>query len=203
VGAAHLADHVLQEQQRAVVDARRAGTEAAVVAQVIALVLDIPLLLLPLHTEGRIGQHVIEAALLALLVVGMSVLGEGIAQGDVVGVLALDEHVRPTYGPGLVVPVLPVEQGVGFVVEIADVFLGHGEHAAGAAGRVVDGFHHMAAAQILFRREQEIDHQFDDLTRGEVLPGFLVGLFRADPDQLLEHIAHVQRCLIRRHLGER
>ena len=35
-------------------------------------------------------------------------------------------------------------------------------------------------------REQQVDHQLDHLARGEVLPGLLVRLLRADPDELLE-----------------
>ena len=45
--------------------------------------------------------------------------------------------------------------------------------------------------QILFRGQQQVDHQLDDLARGEVLPGLLVRLLRPDPDQLFEDIAHL------------
>ena len=110
---------------------------------------------------------------------------------DVVGVLALDEHVGLADGPGFVVPVLAEELRLGLGVQVADVFLGHREHAAGAAGRVVDGLDHMAAAQVLLRREQQVDHQLDHLARGEVLPGLLVRLLRADPDEFLEDVAHL------------
>ena len=108
-GGAHLRDHVLQEEQRAIVDARQARAEAAVVAERVALVLDVLLLLLPLHAEGRIGEHVVERPFLAVGVAVEAVLGEGVAEDDVVGVLALDEHVGPADGPGLVVPVLAEE----------------------------------------------------------------------------------------------
>jgi hypothetical protein len=49
----------------------------------------------------------------------------------------------------------------------------------------------VATAQILFRRQQQVDHQLDDLSGRKMLAGLLVGLFRPDPDQLLEHIAHL------------
>ena len=153
--------------------------------------LDVLLLLLPLHAEGRIGEHVVEGALLAVGVAVEAVLGEGVAEDDVVGVLALDEHVRLADGPGLVVPVLAEQLRVGVGVELADVLLGHREHAAGAAGRVVDGLDDVALAQVLLRREQEVDHQLDHLARSEVLPGLLVRLLRADPDELLEDVAHL------------
>ena len=55
-----LADHVLKKQQRAVVHARQAGAEAAVEAALLVLALDLLLLLLPVHAEGRIGEEVVE-----------------------------------------------------------------------------------------------------------------------------------------------
>ena len=56
---------------------------------------------------------------------------------------------------------------------------------------IVDGLDDVAAAQVLLRREQQVDHQLDHLARREVLPGLLVRLLRADPDQLLEDVAHL------------
>jgi hypothetical protein len=159
--------------------------------RVVALALDVFLLLLPFHAEGRVGQHVVKRPLVAVWRPVKAVVEQRVAQHDVVGVLALDQHVRLTDRPRLVVPVLAVELGLGVGVEVADVLFGHGQHAAGAAGGVVDGLDHMAAAQVLLRGQQQVDHQLDDLTRGEVLPGLLVGLFRADPDQFLEDIAHL------------
>ena len=196
IGRAHLVDHVLQKQQCAVVDAWGARTKAAIETELARLVFDVALLLLPLHTKRRVGQHVIEAALLALLVAGVGILGEGVAQGDVVGIFAFDEHVGAADGPGLVVPVLAVQQWVGIAVEVADVFFGHRQHAARATGWVVDGFDNVAAAQVLLWCQQQIDHQFDDFARGEVLPGFFVGLLRPNPNQLLKHIAHLHGSLV-------
>lgn len=49
----------------------------------------------------------------------------------------------------------------------------------------------MAPAQVFFRGEEQVDHKFDHLARREVLPGFLVGLLRADPDQFFEDVAHL------------
>src|SRR5690606_22396939 len=107
LGRAYLREHVLQEEQRAVVDARQPGAEAAVVAESLGFVRDVLLLLFPLHAEGRIGEHIVEGALLALGVAVEAVLGEGVAEDDVVGVLAFDEHVGLADRPGFVVPVLP------------------------------------------------------------------------------------------------
>ena len=188
---AHLGQHVLEKEERAVVHARRARAEAPAEAKGVALLFDVALLLLPLHAEGRVGEHVIEGPFLAVGGAVKAVLGEGVAEDDVIGVLALDEHVGLADGPGFVVPVLAEELRLGVGVEVADVLLGHGQHAAGAAGGVIDGFDDVAAGEVFLRREEEIDHELDHLARGEVFPGLLVGLFRADPDEFLEDVAHL------------
>jgi hypothetical protein len=73
---------VQQEQQRAVADARQAGAEAAVEALLLVLLADFLLDLLPLHAEGRVGQHVVE------LLAGQAVVAERVAEDDVGDVLA-------------------------------------------------------------------------------------------------------------------
>ena len=112
-------------------------------------------------------------------------------QHDVVGVLALDEHVGLADGPGFVVPVLAEELGLGVRVEVADVSFRDGQHAARAAGRIIDRLDDMAAGEVFLRRQQQIDHELDHLARSEVLPGLLVRLFCADPDEFLEDVAHL------------
>ena len=191
LGRAHFRQHVLQEQQRAVVDARQPRAEPAGIAEGLGLVPNRLALLLPLHAEGRVGQHVVEGPRPARVVGPEGVRGEGVAEMDVVRVLALDEHVGLADRPGFVVPVLAEHEGLGVGVEGADVLFGHGQHAAGAAGRVVDGLDDVALAQVAFRGQQQIDHELDDLARGEVLAGLLVGLFGADADEFLEDVAHL------------
>ena len=70
---------------------------------------------------------------------------------------------------------------------VEQVFLGHGEHAAGAAGRVVDREVPVGDGDL-----QQLDHQPDDLARGEVFSGLLAALFREAPQQLLVDVAHLQ-----------
>jgi hypothetical protein len=68
----------------------------------------------------------------------------------------------------------------------------HTQHAAGARRGVVQGPHHAGLGQgLVVFDEQQVDHEPDHLTRGEVLPGGLVGQFRELADQLLEHRAHL------------
>ena len=118
-GELHLRQHVLQEQQRAVVDPRQACAEAPLVAQRVALSLDGVLLLLPLHAKGRIGQHVVERVLATVGAACVAVRCERVAQNDALGVLALDQHVGLADRPGLVVQVLPVKDRVRRAVVLA------------------------------------------------------------------------------------
>ena len=76
-GRLHLGDHVLEEEQAPVVDPGQPGPEAPAEAELLALVPDHLLDLLPLDPEGRIGEQVVER--LALV----AVLAEGVAADDV------------------------------------------------------------------------------------------------------------------------
>jgi len=43
---------------------------------------------------------------------------------------------------------------------------------------------------VLVGHQQQVHHQPDDVARGEVLAGGLIGLFGETPDQLLVEVAH-------------
>ena len=121
---------MLEEQERAVVDARQPGAEAAVEAERLVLGLDVVLDLLPLDAERRVGEQVVERS------PGVAVLGERVAVGDVGGVLALEHHVGAADGVGLGVELLAEHLEPRLRVEGAQVVLGDREHPAGAARRV-------------------------------------------------------------------
>ena len=182
----HLRNHVLEKEQRAVVDPRESCAEASGIAELLRFAPDEFLLLLPFDAKRRIREHVVEAIL------PEAVVHERAAELDVVHVLALDEHVGTAGGIRLVVQILPIEHRHGVAVEGADVFLGNGEHAAGSAGGVVDGLDDVALVEVMFGAEQEVDHEADDLARREMLSGLFVRLFGADQDKFLEDIAHLQ-----------
>ena len=112
----------------------------------LVLVLDHVGLRLPLDAEWRIGQQVIE------LLAGQAVLGEAVAELDVLGVLALDHHVGTADGEGLVVVVLAEHLQAGVGIQLAQVLLRHAQHAARAAGRVVQRLHDALGAQNLGSR---------------------------------------------------
>jgi hypothetical protein len=98
--------------------------------------------LLPALAVGGIGQHEVE------LLRREGVVGEGApfrAADDVVGVLALalEQHVGLADGVGLGVDFLAVQVGHLAALDSRwlsdrEGFFGHGEHAAGAAGAVVE-----------------------------------------------------------------
>ncbi len=184
----HLAQHVEQKEQGAVVLAGQAGAEATGVALLFVLGPHDGVGLGPVHAEGRVGDEVVHAQ------VGMAVVGEAVGRTpDVVRVLPLDQHVRLADGVGLGVQLLPEDLEPGVGVQLGQVLLGHAQHAAGAAGRVVHGAHDAGLAEgVVVLHEEEVDHEPDDLAGREVLPGGLVALLGELADQLLEDVPHLQ-----------
>ena len=151
------------------------------------------LLRLPLHAEGRVGEQVVEAR------AGVAVVGEAVAEGDVLEVLALHHQVAAADRIGLGVVLLAVALQARLRVELAQVVLGHREHAAGAAGRVAQGAHDAGLGQRLaVGLEEQVHHQADDLARREVVAGRLVGGLGELAHQLLEDVAHLD---VAHHVG--
>lgn len=114
---------MLQEQQRAVVDARRAGTEAPVEALVLVLVFDEILFWFPLHAKGRVGEHVVKL-FVRVAVVRHEITGhalgvldtQGVAVDEVVDGLVLDQQVGAAERVGLGVVFLAEQFDVGIRV---------------------------------------------------------------------------------------
>ena len=119
-------------------------------AALVVLVLDLLLLLLPVHAEGRIGEEVVEGLASELVV------GEAVAEADVVAgavvVHLLHQHVGRRGGEGALVVVLPVDVELRRGVVLAQVVLRFGQHAAGAAGRVEQLAHRAGRGEQLGRR---------------------------------------------------
>ena len=109
--------------------------------------------------------------------------------------VVLDEEVGLTDGVVRRGKLLPVDGDVFLhprlflrrVGAVQQVFLGHGQHAARAAGGVVDGEMPVRDGNL-----QQLDHQADDFARREVFPGLLAALFREAPEQFLVDVAHLQ-----------
>ena len=108
------------------------------------------------------------------------------------GFWAFDHHVGTADGEGFVVVVLPEHFQARIGIEIAQMFFRHAQHAARAAGGIVERPHDPFGAQNLaVRREQQIHHQPDHFARREVVAGRLVRGFVEAPDQVFEDQAHV------------
>ena len=107
--------------------------------------------------------------------------------------VALEQQVGFADGVGLAVDLLTVEvRGDLLAVGLGDLlerFLRDGQHAAGAAGAVVE---QVGAGLDLVGhgQEHEIGHQPDGVAGRPVLAGFLVVLLVEAADEFLEHRAH-------------
>jgi hypothetical protein len=115
---------------------------------------------------GRIGQDDVEAhQAVALHQLG---LGEGVAAFDVEIPIAVEEAVHTSDGGGHQVAFLPVEAHVAPLlpspVQVGD---GREQHAAGAAGRLVEG--------VALAGSEDVDHQPDHGVRRVELAGLLIG----------------------------
>ena len=160
---------MLEEQELAVRDARRAGAETAIETHCLGLFLDRVLILLPIHAVRRIGKHVVEF----LVLVG--VLGERVAEGDLLRVVAGHEHVGLADPEGLAVQFLPEQLDADRGVEIFQRLFGQRQHAARAAGRIVDLADDAAPGELgIVVGDQQIDDQADDFARGKMLTGGFV-----------------------------
>ena len=82
VRVVHPAEHVLEEQELAVADPRQTGLES-ILGRPCGLGPDCLLIEVPVLAIRRIGEEVVERA------VGVAVMGQSAAEGDVVGVAAI------------------------------------------------------------------------------------------------------------------
>ena len=176
-----------EEKQRAIADARQAGTEAAIEAPLGGFLADFLFDLLPLDAEGRIRERVVEV--FPVQTVG----GKGVAEDDVGDVLPLDEHVGLADGVGLGVQLLAIHNQPGVGIQAGEVLARDAQHAAGAGGGIVEAAHHAGLRQsVVVLNEEEIHHEPDDFARSEVLPGGLIGKLGELADEFLEDRAHLR-----------
>ena len=129
----HVGDHVLQKQERPVVDPRQSRAEPPGETLGVMLIPDGTFDLLPLNPERRIGQQVVEPLTL------VAVLGEGVPKLDVRGILALEHHVGSTHCVCLWVQLLAEHLQAASRVQIAQVILRHRKHAPSPARGVKHG----------------------------------------------------------------
>ena len=138
---------------------------------------------LPLHPERGVGQQVVEALTLMLVVV------EAVAEADVAGGGALDQHVGAAGGVRLGVHLLAEYPQLGLRVEFAQIVLSDRQHPARAARRIQQRLHHARPGQQpVVVGEQQVHHQPDHLAGREVLARGLIRQLRELADQLLIEI---------------
>ena len=188
---------MLQEEQRAVVHARKPCPETALESELVVLALDLILLPLPVHAEGGIGEEVVEGLALE------PVLGQAVAEADVVSasvvVDLLHQHVGGRGGEGAVVVVLPVDVEPCRIVVVSQVVLRFGQHAARSAGGVEELAHGSGCGeQLVVLNEEDAHHQPDDLSRREVVARGLVRQFVEAADEIFEEESHL---LVREPVG--
>ena len=194
----HLRGHVGEEEHLAVAGAGDERQLLALVHHLEARVAHAVLaahrleVLLPALAVGRIGEHEVELLRREGVV---RERGPFRAADDVVGALALalEQHVGLADGVGLGVDLLAVEQALDLLAALGadggERLLGDGEHAARAAGAVVE----QVGAGLdlgLDGQEDEVRHQAHGVARRPVLAGLLVVLLVELADQLLEDRAH-------------
>ncbi len=194
-----MSQHVQEEEELPVADARQARGEAAGLPSLV-LGADGFLIAPPLLAVRWVGDQVVESA------TRVAVVGEHTAERDVVRVptgRVFHEEVRFGDGPGFRVDLLTEQVDVGLRIDgraddlavvpdaHRDVLLGDHEHPAGAAARVVDRTDDPGTPDFgLIARKHEIHHQVDDVAWSEVLARVLVQGLVEPPDQLLEDHPH-------------
>ena len=89
--------------------------------------------------------------------------------------MPFDQHVGLADGVRLGVEFLAVHHQPGVGVELGQMLTRHAGHATGANCWVIHAAHYPRQGEhgVVFN-EQQVDHEADHLTRGEVLTGSLV-----------------------------
>ena len=188
----HAIEH---KQELAIALGRQTGAESTAAAQ-LGFLLDIGGFALPVDAKGRIGDDVVKLHVSEFIVV------KGVAKLHVVRVAATDKHISLGDAVGEGVNLLTKADDLCFLVQQLHALFHTGEHLAGAHGHVVYGHSLPFALFICGIAGEQVAHQIDDVTAGEVGTGLFVVAFRETLDEILENIAHVHgRDLFRFHIG--
>ena len=118
-------------------------------------------------------------------------MGEGVFPFNVLRLFPLHQHVRLADGVSFFVQLLAVKVNFQTGVNAGQqVLLGDGEHAAGAAGGVVDPHQTFLGQLCPVRFKHQLDHQPDDVAGGIKLTGGVVAGFLELSDEVLEDGSH-------------
>ena len=187
-GLEAVGEHVLQKEKLAVADAGSAGAKPPAVAQP-GLRFDVLFINPPVLAVRGIGDQVVESLAHVLVV------GEGAAFLDALRlppILAFHVEIGLADGVGFGIDLLAVKVDFGRGVGLADALLGDGQHPAGAAAGVVD-FDDAARRfdEVIVPCQEQVHHQANHVTGGEVLAGVLVGGLVEAADEFFEDGAHL------------
>src|SRR5580700_136832 len=161
----HLRQHVLEEQQRSIVDPRRPGAESSREPQMVALIFYSPPYPLPLRAERRIGHQVIEATLIPRA--RMLVIAQRVTQLDTIGTHSPEHHIRAADRISLAIDLLAVNPDVSCAVTVGDLLLDRGENAPRTAGRIIDRLRYGRRQVSIVRSQNQTYHEPDHVLRGE------------------------------------
>jgi hypothetical protein len=120
------------------------------------------------------------------------VVGQGVAEVDVVDVLALDDHVGLAQRIRARIDVLSVEHRAGLRVHLHQVVVGRRQHAPGSGSRIVDSANGAGFGQrVVLSHEQNVDHQLNDFTWSEMITRLGGVGFCELADEFFEDVPHV------------
>lgn len=175
----HFVDEVLDEEHGAVGRAWEPCGEAPS-----GIGFDGSLFGLPIDTEGGVCTHELELGGSEL------VIGESVAEFDMTGVLAFEEHVGFADGIGLLLDFLTEVNDSGGVYAMAgEDFFGDGEDAASAAGGVVE--EEVGVNRDVDGVDKGVSEELDDVAWGVKLAGGFVDGIRELADEFFKDDAHV------------
>ena len=116
LGRTHLGNQMQQKQERAIADARQAGTEPAIESLLGKFLADDGFDFFPFHAERRIGEAVVKS--FPMQTIG----GKRVAENNVGDVLPLDEHVGLANGVGFWIQLLPIHDEPGTGIQAGKMF---------------------------------------------------------------------------------
>lgn len=146
--------------------------------------LDLGGLSLPVDTEGRVRNFVIE------LIPAEFIIVQRVAKLHIVGVAAANEHIRLGDAKRKGIQLLPEAGDIRIGVQLLEPFLHAGEHLAGAHRHVVNRLGDAVPIKFCIA-DQQVAHEIDNIAAGEVRSGLLVVGLGEPLHQVLEDIAHI------------
>ena len=154
-------------------------------------------LVLPLNTEGRIRDDIVESIALKL------VIAKGVTMTHIVGIATLNEHVGLSNSKGLFVQFLSKLSNLCLRIYLQELFREAVEHLTGSHRHIIDGSCDTLLLQLLtLWSHQEFSHHIDDISCRKVCSSLLVVALRELAYQLFKDVAHIHSAnLISTHIG--